>query len=163
MNYRLLAIILGIGILVTIITLVPLAQNKSSSADDTKNIHMVKTFSSTFDAMLGHESHQITMLLPPQNGMMYSGILTFSSSAPVRVIVLHDLDESVTGPANTLQGTIDGKKYAMSIFLLGNGGTETRTGSIDFAGNALELHSVNGTTFTVTASIDGKMQKVNPG
>jgi len=161
MNYRLVAIILGIGIIVTMVILVPLVQNQSSSAEDIKNIHMVKTFSSISDPMLGHEPHEIVMLLPLEKGMMYSGTLTFSASAPVKVIVLNDLDESVIGSPNTLQGTIDGKKYAMSILLLGADNTETRVGSINFAGNAIELHSLNRIAFTVTASFDGKMQKVD--
>lgn len=42
------------------------------------------------DALTGHESHQITILLSPrEDKAVYSGLLTFIASKPVEAVTLH--------------------------------------------------------------------------
>ena len=48
------------------------------------------TSMSSQDPLPGHEAHQAVIAAPPrEDGKIYSGVATFTSSYPVEVIVLH--------------------------------------------------------------------------
>jgi hypothetical protein len=43
------------------------------------------------DPLPGHQLHQIVIAaLPRADGKIYSGVVTFTASVPVEVVVLHD-------------------------------------------------------------------------
>jgi hypothetical protein len=111
-DYKKLSIILITALGITIVSFATLSgqQQQPSNFEDMEKIAMIKTIKSEFDPMIGHESHQIALLLPPKERTMYSGTLTFSASTPVKVIVLQEYDTVKDAPENTLQGIIDGKK-----------------------------------------------------
>ncbi|MGB8777987.1 MAG: hypothetical protein WCC82_07110, partial [Nitrososphaeraceae archaeon] len=51
------------------------------------------TVASGQDPLPGHESQEIAFILPPRNdGGVYSGVLTYTASKPVEVVVLHNYD-----------------------------------------------------------------------
>jgi plastocyanin/DNA-binding beta-propeller fold protein YncE len=105
------------------------------------------------DPGIGHETHQIAILLPPKEGVVYSGRMSYSASAPVEVVVLHDIKPGET-PAKMY--TIDGeKKWALSLIKLG-GDVGTAAGSMSFAGAALALHTLDGTEFTATVTVNAQ-------
>ena len=118
-------------------------------AGSRKKIHFTQTMTSTQDPAIGHEKHQLAMILPPNQGSIYDGSMTFSSSEPVEIIVLHEIND------NDAKGqpiwSIDGKTiFALSLVDLGK-----KSDSFEFTGSALALHSPDSKEFTVTVSLDG--------
>lgn len=122
--------------------------NQFVDANSRKKIHFTQTIHSLQDPGIGHEGHQLALILSPSEGTIYDGSMTFTASEPVQVVVLHEINE------NDAQGqptwTIDGKKiYGLSLI------EKKQSDSIEFTGAALALHSKNSQEFTATVSVDG--------
>ncbi len=47
-----------------------------------------ETIKSTQDPGIGHESHQISIILPPTD-KIYKGVLSYSASEPIQLVALH--------------------------------------------------------------------------
>lgn len=75
--------------------------------------------------------------------------MTFTSSKPVQMIVLHEISsqEAKGQPIWTVDGNT---VYGLSLIDL-----EEKSGSFEFTGAALALHSSNSKEFTATVSVDG--------
>lgn len=120
------------------------------------------TLNSTKDPLPNHESHQVAIVAPPlEDGRIYSGIVSFTSSQPVEVIILHNYEQgqnsTVSGePLNALFGN---KEYAASVI---KQFTEPsfNSGSFVFAGNALAFHNLEGHPFIVTYTIKGEISSL---
>ncbi|MGI0069974.1 MAG: hypothetical protein ACREAN_06950 [Nitrosopumilaceae archaeon] len=106
------------------------------------------TVTSVQDPGIGHESHQLAIILPPDNGNIYNGVISWTSSEPLQIVQL-------SGPL--AQGddkgqpiwTVDLKtKYALTLVNV----NET-TGSFEFTGNALALHFSQPIPFTATYAV----------
>lgn len=93
---------------------------------------MTTTVQSEQATSLGHESHQLAIILPPNNGTLYTGTMTCSASQPVEVFVLYEYD----GQAGSTYELGD-NKYALSLIRTGANGESSAVGSIQFVGNAL--------------------------
>jgi plastocyanin len=104
------------------------------------------TIQSVQDPGIGHESHQIAIILPPTSDI-YSGILSYSASEPIQLITLRGPIGSDEHPEKTW--TSDGK----SIFELTFVDPKNSMGSWVFSGNALAVHTKNSTQFTVSYSV----------
>ncbi|QLH03341.1 hypothetical protein C5F47_07170 [Nitrosopumilus cobalaminigenes] len=105
-----------------------------------------KTITSQQDPGIGHEEHQLALLLPPRE-QAYSGHLTFDASEPVQIVTLIGplTKGEVTGLTNW---TPDGETYyALSLV------PTKAAGSTQFSGNALALHTFNSEPFTVSYSL----------
>ncbi|NND85810.1 MAG: hypothetical protein HKM23_00460 [Nitrosopumilus sp.] len=106
------------------------------------------TITSSPHLSLGHEGHQIAILLPP-SGKTYKGMVTYSASENIQLLALHGplSDEEVKG-----QSTVtfpDGEtKYALTFV-----DREDSMGTWMFAGNALAVHTTNPEPFTVSYSV----------
>jgi ribosomal protein S11 len=106
-----------------------------------------KTITSVQDPGMGHETHQLAIILPPSN-QTYSGILTYSASEEVQLVALHgplaegeDVGQATWSP--------DGKtKFALTFI-----DPKTSMGSWEFSGNALAVHTKKTTPFTVSYSV----------
>ena len=123
--------------------------NQFADANSTKKINFTKTITSTQDPGQGGENHQLALILSPNKGTIYDGSITFASSEPVQIVVLHEINNSdVKGQPIW---TIDGKTiYAISLINL-----VTEANSFEFTGAALALRSSNSKEFTATVSVDG--------
>jgi len=142
------------GILVLGIILAPLSIDQFAEGKRLERIVTTTQVQSMQDPGIGHEAHQIAILLPPKEGVFYSGRMSYSASAPVEVVVLHDIMPGET-PAKTY--TIDGeKKWALSLIFLGGEKMGAAAGSISFAGAALALHTLDGTKFTSTVTLNAQ-------
>ena len=118
-------------------------------AGSRKKIHFTQTITSSQDLGQGHENHQLALILSPNEGTIYSGSMTFTSSEPVQVIVLHEINSHEAKGQPTW--TVDGKTiYGLSIV-----DTKNNSGSFEFTGAALGLHAPNSKEFTTTVSVDG--------
>ena len=132
--------------------LVPGLSQDLADAKSTKKIHFTKTLDSMQDPGLGHENHQMALLLPPRSGIIYDGSLTYAADRPVRVAVLHEIDPSESRGQPVW--TVDGKTtYGLS--LIGTASGASAAGSSEFTGAALALHSADSKPFVATASVDG--------
>ena len=105
------------------------------------------TITSDQDPGIGHESHQLAIILPPSD-QPYSGILNYAASEPVQLVAL-------TGPLKAGEDkgqpiwTPDGKtKFALTFV-----DKEQASGMWSFAGNALAVHTKHTDPFTVTYTV----------
>jgi len=149
--------ILGtIAVIVGVIFSIPLLSNQLADAKIIKKIQFTQTITSNQDPGQGHGNEQMAIVLPPNNGTLYDGSLTYTSSEPVQVIILHQIDKSDSKGQPTW--TVDGNTiYAETIIDSNSNG-----GSIHFTGSAVGLHSTNSSLFTVTASVDGWIRSTTP-
>lgn len=105
-----------------------------------------KTVTSTKDPGVGHESHQLAMVLPPNN-RGYSGILTYSASENIQLVALHGPLKAGEDKGQPIWS--DGKnKFALTFVDPANA-----AGSWQFSANAVAIHTKNTTPFTVSYSV----------
>jgi hypothetical protein len=128
------------------------------------------TVTSEQDPLPGHEEHQRASILPlRQDGSIYTGVLTFAATEPVEVVVLHMQTLNETEEA-ILNGTEDGElgalitsqidnqtSIALTIITPPYGDTPISSASIPFAGNALWLHSLEGTPFAASYAVSAQV------
>ncbi|KKK93927.1 hypothetical protein LCGC14_2688000, partial [marine sediment metagenome] len=105
------------------------------------------TIESMQDPGLGHETHQIVIILPPSDNT-YGGVLTYSASEPIQLITLNGPLGSDETP-DDLFWTPDGT----TIFELTFIDTKSAMGSWKFSGNGLALHTLNTNGFSSSYSV----------
>ena len=130
------------------------------------------TVTSEQDPLPGHEEHQRATILPlTQDGSIYSGVLTYTATAPVEVVVLNMQNLNETEQA-ILNGTEDGEFGTLLTSQLDNqtslaitqitpeyGDTPAPSASIPFAGNAVWLHTLSGEPFAATFAASAQVLK----
>jgi hypothetical protein len=144
-----LSALLLIGIFAIGLIFVSSTSDQFIDAGSRKKVHFTQTITSSQDPGQGHENHQLSLILSPNEGTIYDGSMTFTSSEPVQIVVLHEINpqESKGQPI----WTVDGKTiYGLSLVDL-----KKSSGSFEFTGAALALHSPNSKEFTSTVSVDG--------
>ncbi len=106
-----------------------------------------ETIKSSQDPGIGHESHQLAIILPPTD-KIYKGILSYSASEPIQLVALHG--PLAEGEDNGQPiWTPDGKtKFALTFV-----DKETSMGSWLFTGNALAVHTMHPEQFTLSYSV----------
>jgi len=141
--------ILVIVIFVASIISVSSISDQFVDAGSRKKINFTQTITSSQDPGQGHQNHQLALILSPNEGTLYDGSMTFTSSKPVQIVVLHEINSKQVKGQPTW--TVDGNSvYGLSLIDL-----EEKSGSFEFTGAALALHSSNSKEFTVTVSVDG--------
>lgn len=106
-----------------------------------------ETITSMVDPGVGHETHQLAIILPPTSNV-YKGILSYSASEPIQLVALHgplaegeDAGQAIWTPDGTT-------KFALTFV-----DKESAAGTWKFAGNALAVHTLNTEPFTVSYSV----------
>jgi hypothetical protein len=127
------------------------------------------TITSIQDPLPGHEEHQAAILLPlRQDGSIYSGVLTYTASAPVEVVIadvqtLNETEQSMLnvtedGFGTLLTSPLDNQtSIAITIITPPYGDTPVPSASIPFAGNALWLHTLDGTPFVANYAVSAQV------
>lgn len=104
------------------------------------------TMTSAQDPGIGHESHQLAVLLAPRDSP-YAGYVTYDASEPVQVVTLIG-----PIPKTDLKAvpswTPDGETYYALVLV-----PAKSSGSVAFSGNAVALHTMKDTPFTVSYSL----------
>ncbi len=149
----LLSIIVIVGVLIISI---PLLDNQLANAGSTKKIQFTQTITSSQDPGLGHNSEQMAIILPPNSGSIYHGSITYSASQPVQIIVLHQIDKS-DSKGQPIWTVDNNTFYALTTI-----DSNSNSGSLDFTGSAIGLHSTNSSQFTATVSVDGWIRVTTP-
>ena len=105
------------------------------------------TITSSQDPGVGHETHQLAIILPPTSNV-YKGILSYDASEPIQLVALHGPLERGDAQGQAIW-TPDGKtKFAMTFV-----DPQTSMGSWVFTGNALAIHTLHSDQFTVSYSV----------
>ncbi len=114
-------------------------------------LHEWITATGTIDSMqdqgMGHESHQLAIILPPTD-KIYKGILSYSASEPIQLIALHGPLAEGEDKGQPIWTPDDKTKFALTFV-----DKETNMGTWKFAGNALAVHTKNLDGFTVSYSV----------
>ena len=142
-------------------TIVPYkATNKSIGEKFTQQ----GTITSIPGILPGHETHQIAFPLPlREDDAIYTGDLTYTASAPVQVVIFNKLTNSTTisnefGTLLTAPSPLDDGLISISvIFPEYNGAINSH--SLPVSGNAIALHTLDGTPFVSTYSISGSIEE----
>ncbi len=140
------------------------ALDQFADANTRKKVHFTETLTSSADpgmpgADLVSEQPQqqqgerhIAFVLSPNPGTIYDGSMTFASSAPVDVMILHAItSEDIQDAADygLPVWTVDGQtRYAASVI-----GTGAGAASVEFTGAAVALYGKD--RFAATVSVDG--------
>jgi len=142
-------VIVVISVVIAGIVAIPAITEQFVDAKSRKKIHFTETITSSQDPGQGHESHQLALILSPNEGTLYDGSLTYTVSELVQIVVLHEISDSQVGgqPIWTVDGSTT---YGLS--LIGQGAS---AGSFEFTGAALALHTNTTDQFTATVSVDG--------
>lgn len=124
------------------------------------------TVSSMQDPLQGHESHQVTVLLPPrEDKAVYAGLLTFVASKPVEVVTLHyydtegrDIPQVVLDEYGLVMNApapwSEGDSVATAMMALPyEDDTPTFSNNVPFVGNVLGLHTTDGEPFMATYTV----------
>ena len=162
------------------IALSPNSQAVFAQVEDGSQIIQQGYATSTPDPLPDHEAHQsVTILRLRDDNAVYSGRITFTTTKPVEVQILHR-DTTRTGTEQIpnipeAYGAIaildlPGGNGQVSItnvepkFTEGAAGS-TFAASVPFSGNAVALHNLNGeqfaTTYTATADVLGPATRVD--
>lgn len=137
----------ALGALAVGLLAVSVVPDQLVDAGPRKKIHFTETIASSQDPGRGHGGHQLAIVLSPNEGTIYDGSMTFTSSEPVQVFVLHEINpgDARGQPVWTVDGS---KVYGLSLVGLSG------SGSFEFTGAALGLHSPGPEKFTATVSVD---------
>lgn len=146
---KLLIIIVIIGVLAAGIVAVSSASDQFAAAGSIKKIHFTQTVTSLPSPGLGQEDHQLSLVLPPNEGTIYDGSMTFTSSMPVQVMILHEIQEDDSG-GQAVWTVDDITYYALTLLE-----PSDMTGTVEFTGAALGLYSPASDKFVATLSVDG--------
>jgi hypothetical protein len=119
------------------------------------------TVASGQDPLPGHESHEIAFVLPPRSdGGVYSGVLTYTASKPVEVVVLHNYDPQNSTAVPEAYGTEltsplpDGTGDIAITLFEPPYEAGINSASVPFTGNALALHTLEDDPFTATYTVN---------
>jgi plastocyanin len=131
------------------------------------------TVTSEQDPLPGHEEHQRASILPlRQDGSIYTGVLTYTATEPVEVVILNmqNLNETeqailnATGDDDDELGTLvtsqldSETSLSLSYITPEYGDSPIPSASIPFVGNALWLHTLSGEPFAATFVVDAQVQ-----
>jgi len=103
---------------------------------------------SSVDPGVGHESHQLVLILPPTN-KVYSGTLHYDATEPIQLITLHGPLKEGEEKGQAIWTPDGTTKYALTFVNL-----DSAQGDWKFAGNALAVHTKKTTPFTVDYKVD---------
>ena len=122
------------------------SEQKATESD--RKFHFTQTVLSSPSPGIGHEGHQLAMILPPSNGTIYDGSMTYTASEPVQIVVLHEIDKADARGQPTWN--IDGDTiYGWTLVK-----PDVSAGSFEYTGAALALHT-GGDKFAATVTVDG--------
>ena len=111
-----------------------------------------------------HQTHQTVKVLPARDdGKIWVGTISWGSSKPVELELWHSYNSSIGADAEHGQPvtTPYGNGTIAFTLLKTNSGTPLPSGSINFAGDALSFHTLDGSKFTVAYTVDAVAKTQN--
>jgi plastocyanin len=147
------------------------ATNQSLTQQEEENVAVRQGIViSSIDPLPGHEGQQMATVLPfRQDGSMYSGVLTYTATEPVEVAIL-DMGTFNETEQATLDVTPEDSEFGTLLTQLDNqtsiaisyitptyGDSPSPSASIPFAGNAVWLHTSDGTPFAASYTVSAEV------
>jgi hypothetical protein len=112
------------------------------------------------DPLPGHQGHQAAIILPPRtDGKLWVGTVTWTSSKPVELVVLHGYTNVTADSAHGVPLIANPPTGAVAITLItpsqfAPASDPIPSGTTPFVGSAVAFHTLSGAKFTVTYSVD---------
>ena len=140
------------------------AQGQSQQQLQVDSLVLQNTTTSVQDPVPGHSGHQLALVAPPrEDGKIWSGVVTFTASKPVDVVVLHPYNkpqivttnQSFGEPLNAPNPFAPGQNIAITL-MTKQTDRPVFAGSLPFAGTALAFHTTTGEPFTVSYTVDAQ-------
>src|SRR5438128_3001317 len=131
-----------------------------SAMQTSTHVTIQNTTTSNQDPLPGHQSHQAAIILPPRtDGKLWVGTVTWTSSKPVELGVLHGYTNVTTDSAHGVPLIAKPPTGAVAITLIGPSefvpaSDPIPSGTAPFVGSAIAFHTLSGAKFTVTYSVD---------
>lgn len=148
---------IGIVIVLAVGTSFMTAQDAEAQAKYTKWVRGSWVQTSISHNAEGHSAHQVVHFFSPQDGFIYNGKVTFTSSKGVDIIAYHDITNQSTNTTGLKIWKVEGKTYAVTTLL-----TNVTSGTVDFVGSGLLAHSASGDPYVVVYSADGFARRISP-
>ena len=141
---------------------VPLASAAPAKSPLQTSTHVTiqNTTVSGQDPLPGHQGHQLALILPPRaDGKLWVGTVTWTSSKPVEMVVLHGYTNVTADSAHGVPLIAKPPTGAVAITLIGPSqfmpsSDPVPSGTAPFAGSAVAFHTLSGAKFTVTYTVD---------
>ena len=140
------------------------AQGQPQQQQQGDSLVLQNTTTSIQDPVPGHSGHQLALVAPPrEDGKIWSGVVTFTASKPVDVVVLHPYNkpqivatnQSFGEPLNAPNPFAPGQNIAIAL-MTKHTDDPIFAGSLPFAGTALAFHTTTGEPFTVSYTLDAE-------
>ena len=125
------------------------------------------TVTSSQDPLPGHEQMQMATILPfREDGTIYSGVLTFTASASVEVVILNmqtlnETEQSILNATDSSESKTpftsqldDETSLSVSYIIPPYDGSPVPSASIPFVGNAVWLPTLHRTPFAATFAVN---------
>jgi hypothetical protein len=161
--------ILAAALAATVITAV--ASSGAAAQQNSQVIYRMQETKMSSAAPVAHTGnlpHAVVFALPLRDdGMIYTGRVTFTASKPIEVEVLHVYSpdqvpdaEHGAPPTAVLNGTTITYSHLTGVvdnnYVLGD--VPTASGTFEFAGSGLVFHKRSSESFTVTYTIDAAVR-----
>lgn len=138
----------------------------AAGTSTTQMFAIQNTSTSIPDSTPGHEqAHQMVIALPARDdGKLYTGTVTYTSSHPVEVIIFQQFNLNQTTTGGEEGGTVTplltpSQEEAIALIHELEG---DQFDNLNFAGSSLWFHSRNPEPFTVTYTIVGELVEPTP-
>jgi hypothetical protein len=124
------------------------------------HVTIQNTTTSVQDPLPGHQGHQAALILPPRtDGKLWVGTVTWTSSKPVELVVLHGYTNVTSDTAHGVPLIAKPPTGALAITLIGPSqfmptSNPVPSGTAPFVGSAVAFHTLSGAKFTLTYSVD---------
>jgi hypothetical protein len=164
MNRTYQLVILSIIALIIGIIASPKIAQANAQQQQADSLVSQNTTTSIQDPVPGHSAHQLALVAPPRDdGKIWSGVVTFTASKPVDVVVLHPYNrpqvvttnQSFGEPLNAPNPFSPGQDIAIAL-MTKQTDRPIFAGSLPFAGTALAFHTTTGEPFTVSYTVDAQ-------
>lgn len=131
------------------------AQDAEAQARNTKWVRGSWIQESTSHNAEGHSAHQVVNFFNPQDGFIYNGKVTFTSTKGVDIIAYHDVTDQSANTTGLTTWIVGEKTYATTPIM-----KNVTTGTVEFVGSGLLAHSASSDPYSVVYSADGFARRV---
>ena len=160
--------ILVVSVLATaavVVTLASLFTTTRGSLQTTSDTFIAqKTATSKAGTLPIHQTHQVVTVLPPRtDGKVWIGTITWGSSKPIEVEMWHFYNSSLVADAAHCMPVLTpyGNKSIAFTLLKPSSGTPLPSGTLNFTASELSFHTLDGSKFTVTYTVNAAAKKPN--
>ena len=148
---------MGVVLMLAIGATLMAAQDAEAQAKNMKWVRGSWVQESTSHNAEGHSAHQVVNFFNPQDGFIYNGKVTFTSSKGIDIIAYHDITDQSIATTGLSTWKVGDKTYATSTLM-----KNVTSGTVEFVGAGLRAHSASSDPYSVVYSADGYTRRIVP-